>query len=403
MKFILLIVVFTTLIFKSDQAIVENLVFNTDLPINSYKIFNYNSQNFLSVFTGLKNQKKWLMFDPNGKLVFSKENITGDEQYLYKDQIYFLDNKLSSFSISDFKITNYNIPDDDYQKYLLTEYENQTLFIASNKNRIDIYDTKSFKLVHKIEFNKEVKVQRFRFHKGMIIYKNKENGIAVFNLKENKKKWEFDAGSSGGYFLGIKMGTFPNDVSQFLIEEDRDTFLIMSTWFGYLYKFDFKSGKVLLEKEKFKGTGNNAGLISYFELIDMNKDGIKDIVAGSVDNNVYCINGKDFSIIWEYDTDNEIQLPLSFYDINGDNTPEVFGVNDYDNILFILDGKNGKLIKDKSIKDWKELNQTSITLSDFSGNSKLDLLVKRNPKKLQLYEMDEIRVPKNKILWDPKK
>jgi outer membrane protein assembly factor BamB len=268
---------------------------------------------------------------------------------------------------------------------------------------VDIYDTKGGKIVYKIFFEEEMKIPEIIFHKGRIVYKHKVNGITIFDLKENKTLWKYDTGSDGIYMLGIKVGTYPNEVSRFLIDEDKTTYLIMNTWFGHIYKFDFNTGKVLLEKKRFRGTGNNAGLINSFNLMDMNKDGVKDIVAGSVDNNVYCVNGKDLSVMWEYDTDNEIQLPLSLYDINGDKIPEVFVINDYDNVLFILDGKTGALIKEKNIKDWEELNQTSVILADFNGNGKMDLIVKRNPRKLQLYEMKDIQIPKNSIVWDPKK
>jgi len=400
MKIILILIFSTFLIISQNHDITEGLAFKTDLPIDSYMVFNNNSQNFLSVFTSQKNQNKWLVFDSSGKQVSVEENTEGDYQTLYKDQIFFLGKALNSFSISDFKITNYKIPNNDYRSFILAEYENQTLFIACNKSRVDIYDTKDGKFVNKILFDEEMKIPRIMYHKDRIVYKHKVNGITVFDLKENKTLWKYDTGSDGMYMLGIKVGTLSNEISRFLIDEDKDSFLIMNTWFGYLYKFDFNSGKVLLEKKRFKGTGNNAGLINTFDLIDMNKDGVKDIVAGSVDNNVYCINGKDFSVMWEYDTDNEIQLPLSLYDINGDKIPEVFVVNDYDNVLFILDGKNGKLIREKNIKDWEKLNQTSVILVDFNGNGKLDLIVKRNPRKLQLYEMKDIQIPKNSIVWD---
>ena len=109
MKIILILIVSTFLISSQNHDITEGLAFKTDLSIDSYRVFNNNSQNFLSVFTSQKNQNKWLVFDSNGKQVSVEENTKGDYHTLYNNQIFFSGNTLSSFSISDFKITNYKI------------------------------------------------------------------------------------------------------------------------------------------------------------------------------------------------------------------------------------------------------------------------------------------------------
>ena len=233
-----------------------------------------------------------------------------------------------------------------------------------------------------------------------MVYTKKENIIAIYDLINNNEIWSYDFGTQDFYFLGIKVGSGNDFITDFNINENR---LFLFTVMGSIFEFNLETGKVLLKKEKFKGDDNNAGLIPNFDLVDMNNDGVKDIVGGSVDYNVYCINGKDLSIIWEFDTDNEIQLPLSFYDINGDKIPEVFTVNDYDNNLFILDGKTGKLLVKKGIKDkdYKKLIQTSVTMADFDGNGLLDLIVDINPSTIQVYEMSDVRVPANSIIYSP--
>lgn len=155
--------------------------------------------------------------------------------------------------------------------------------------------------------------------------------------------------------------------------------------------------------ENFSGTGSNAGVMNYFDLIDVNNDGVGDIIGGSVDHNIYCINGKNLSLIWKFDTDNEIQLPLTFYDVNGDKIPEVFALNDYDNDIYILDGKTGKPLVKKNVKDnsYKNLNQSSVILADYNGNGLLDLVVRVNPQTVQLFEMADVKVPQSKIVAYP--
>lgn len=172
---------------------------------------------------------------------------------------------------------------------------------------------------------------------------------------------------------------------------------------GSIYKFDLLTGKMIQKLDNFRGTGSNAGVMNYIDLLDMNNDGTPDIIGGSVDHNIYCLNGKNLSLIWKFDTDNEIQLPLTFYDINNDNVPEVFCVNDYDNNLYILDGRTGKQLVKRSVKDNnnKKLNQTSVILADYDGNGLLDILLRVNPQTIQLFEMADVKVPKNSIVAFP--
>jgi outer membrane protein assembly factor BamB len=97
----------------------------------------------------------------------------------------------------------------------------------------------------------------------------------------------------------------------------------------------------------------------------MNADGTNEIIAPSIDENIYCIDPRDFSVKWEYDTGNENQTALTFCDITGDGTPEVFGVSDYDLRLSIIDGTKGQQIGEFDLKkEHSKFNQTHALVAD---------------------------------------
>jgi len=398
---------FLILLFNGSTInnIVEKNAVHTDSWIWGYYIMKNpdDGKNYLLLTCQSGKAYKMILYDSNCKKIFEEENLQDYHVFQYGSKVYFIEDDLCELNLSDYKVNRLNIKNDNYKRMEITEYKNNTIVILSNVYGTEVYNLKDSKLMFNIKRELKVKYTSVKYYKGKIIYNFKRNGIAVYSLSENRELWRYDTGEQGVYFLGIKLGSAPDGISDFKGYDDSGEKLVLNTAFGGLYKFDLQTGKILLRKDRFAGKGNNAGMIGSFAFVDMNGDGIKDIVAGSVDHNVYCINGKDFSTMWEYDTGNEIQLPVSLYDINGDKIPEVFCVNDYDNNLFIFDGKTGKPIIEESVKDnnYKSLIQTSVILADFSGNGLLDLIVMRNMKEMQVYEMSSVKVPPDSILYDP--
>jgi hypothetical protein len=400
-----LIAFFLGLIFLTPYPIEKKQTI-TSSRFRSYKLVqkNNSSQNYLLSFCGNNDEITLKIHNNRGEVVFEKGTFKGTgygrKAFIHEGYLYFISDNIFTLNLNDFSIRKTTIFNSDYRTLEIVKYQNKDFLIAASKKDIDIYDLSNFKLYRKINREEDVRINIAKYSNGKIIYTKKENIIAIYDLINNNEIWSYDFGTQDFYFLGIKVGSGNDFITDFNINENR---LFLFTVMGSIFKFNLETGKVLLKKEKFKGDDNNAGLIPNFDLVDMNNDGVKDIVGGSVDYNVYCINGKDLSIIWEFDTDNEIQLPLSFYDINGDKIPEVFTVNDYDNNLFILDGKTGKLLVKKGIKDkdYKKLIQTSVTMADFDGNGLLDLIVDINPSTIQVYEMSDVRVPANSIIYSP--
>jgi serine/threonine protein kinase/outer membrane protein assembly factor BamB len=76
---------------------------------------------------------------------------------------------------------------------------------------------------------------------------------------------------------------------------------------------------------------------------DMNHDGTSDIVVGSTDHNVYCIDGKTGRALWTFETHGAIYGPALLKDVNGDGVPDVFVGSD-DGNMYAISGTDGTLL-----------------------------------------------------------
>ncbi|MBV6642315.1 MAG: hypothetical protein KI791_16475, partial [Cyclobacteriaceae bacterium] len=94
-----------------------------------------------------------------------------------------------------------------------------------------------------------------------------------------------------------------------------------------------------------------SGTYSSPRAIDLNGDGIKDIVLGaggrreweSSENGVLAFNGRDGSILWKKDCRNQLVGSPIFHDITGDDIPDVF-IGGRSAQFMALNGATGQLI-----------------------------------------------------------
>lgn len=83
--------------------------------------------------------------------------------------------------------------------------------------------------------------------------------------------------------------------------------------------------------------------------VDLNNDGILDIVIGGgtdgefADNGIMAFNGLDGSLLWKRTAANEIFTSAVFQDITGDGIPDIF-MGGRDAQLYAINGANGSLI-----------------------------------------------------------
>jgi outer membrane protein assembly factor BamB len=380
----------------------QHLTYVTDLSEEDFKIYFYevfndgkDLQNKLLVYYGSKNNEKYIVYDHNFNKIYEMKigkHITRRKNYFrHNNKIYILEEKLFSIDLTnlEFDSTRYDFKSENSSLIQISINSNDDILICNTNKKVDVYNFTTFDKIS--SFNRELSLKYPALSiqaNGIIVIKNKENELAAFDINTDKKRWYLNAGSSSVSFLGISLGTFEDSFKNYVLSNiDSSFYLYASTIFGNLYKIDLKSGKVLLQKNRFGGEGNNDGLLTSLYIEDMNQDGIDDIVGAAVDENMYCINGLDFSIIWEYDSGNEHQMPLALYDINGDKIKEVFGVNDYDNILSVVDGSTGELITEIDIKESDKFFQTYPVVKNFNEKGFVNMMVKTNPRNLRIFKI----------------
>ena len=123
--------------------------------------------------------------------------------------------------------------------------------------------------------------------------------------------------------------------------------------------------------------------------VDLNQDGIKDIIMGgggreffSTQSGVFVLDGKDGSVLWQRQNRNQVFGSALFHDINLDQIPDVF-IGGRSASFLALDGRNGQtlweFLPDDPSTDY--VNDTSILnffnpqwILDQDGDSYPDLL-----------------------------
>lgn len=75
---------------------------------------------------------------------------------------------------------------------------------------------------------------------------------------------------------------------------------------------------------------------------DVNGDAKMEVVFGSSDSNVYCLDGATGGLNWSYSTGDQILSAPSLIDINGDGTMEVI-IGSWDSKVYCLNGITGGL------------------------------------------------------------
>ncbi len=83
--------------------------------------------------------------------------------------------------------------------------------------------------------------------------------------------------------------------------------------------------------------------------VDLNSDGVLDIVLGGgidgipAENGIMAFNGVDGTLLWKRPTHDEIFVSANFQDINGDGTKDVF-IGGREAQFYAIDGSDGSLI-----------------------------------------------------------
>ncbi|MBX3006607.1 MAG: PQQ-like beta-propeller repeat protein [Melioribacteraceae bacterium] len=378
-----------TTFFQAQWKEVESIESDNFIYPNNI-ILQKDGTKYLALFTYIKPKITLLIYDKNKKIIFSEKEIdyTYDDLQDTLNNIYFLKkNRLYEFSAPNIlrQIGNFHIDYENLDRPWIDKTDEQFTLTLNYRDRIEIIDLKSQKNILNYKRKVSIKYPTHRIVDDKVFIQSDENLLVCYSLKLNKVIWEMDFGITSYYYLGIKLGEGKDDLSK-IYGTKKSNEIIVITRGGNLYKIDSNTGTILMQKKKIGGNDNNAGMIGYLRFYDFNNDGVDDIIGGSVDFNIYGIDGKTFNILWKTNTGNEIQLPLTLHNINKDNTPEVITITDYDANVIILDIKSGEIKFNNTVKQQKKNCQSVVTFTDFFNKGTEQLIVRTKNTKISFYE-----------------
>jgi hypothetical protein len=188
-------------------------------------------------------------------------------------------------------------------------------------------------------------------------------------------------------------------VTYALIEENKRPFCISATLDGRTLKIDATSGSKIVIRDTLQHGGPNDGLIAGFSLGDLTGDGILDIVGSSIDHHIYCLNGRDLSVTWSFDTEEEHNYSCALYDVSGDGIPDVFCGTCSKRIL-VLDGASGKLLCQYSVTGNKKRTPHTIWLADVDGDGILNMVATSEDGEILISEVQAVKTGRYEIVWD---
>ena len=341
---------------KGERTLDYTYILNSQNQPVLVTVTGENQHTIFRVYDGLDNIKSQIKITGNG---FSRRR-----SFTYHDNLYCFMGRLFVIDFENYKSDTLQLKHDNYRFLNIVEFAGDTCLLASSYYNIHIYNWPDCQFLQEISRSEYRQFDNPICLDSLLIFQNKDNEITVYNSHKSEIIRTFNSGTESGYFLGVNLGIFNDRITSYRTTQERgDLVLYYLTSAGSLYKVNPVTGDTINYIHKFKGIKNNAGLISSFHLIDINSDGVKDLIGPSVDQNLYCINGVDFSVIWEFDTGYENQMPVSLYDLNQDQIPEVFNVNDAMK-LTILDGKSGGKILQYQIKDQNYQTDVGIVKTD---------------------------------------
>jgi len=152
------------------------------------------------------------------------------------------------------------------------------------------------------------------------------------------------------------------------INKDGKNEIVYADWSGWVYAVDSSNNNLWTFK---------TGWYNILRTGDLNHDGNIEVVVGSADRNVYCINGATGSQIWRYPTTGlAMHGNLTLVDVTGDSKLEVV-VGEWDSNVYYASPAKVYVIDSAGNKVWDYTfpDDTIPFAEDVDGNGKAEVVV----------------------------
>lgn len=334
---------------------------------------------------------------PIAQTMYNRINLS----FIENNCLYYADKVIKNINLYDFKIDSVNMDREKIVKHMANLEGKRTITIKSEDTLFFIELLTGKELFH-IKFDSwEKNCFIISIDDSYIYYSSQSDVVTKYDFKNNEILWKFSIDEKPIISQGVHVAresTWILDITPYSKNEVK--YIGIYTGFGDYYVIDEQTGKLIRKNIQFEARDgemeNNSMIFTKAYYFNDHQNDRMLIYAASEDHNIYCLEENSFKSIWKTDIGNMVQSSLVFFDINNDSYPEVFGITDYVHMLFVVDGKTGgKIIFEQIEMNSKDLRESKIYLADLYGRGILNIIVGVNFKKIIVYELSGVQVPKN--------
>ena len=120
--------------------------------------------------------------------------------FVIRDDLYTFQERLYKINIKTFHTDSIELLRNDYESLSLFLTSEETLLVASSFKFIHIYSISSFDLIYSIEREEERQLDLPGIVDNFLIFQNRSNELAVYDLNELKIITRFNSGVQSAYF-----------------------------------------------------------------------------------------------------------------------------------------------------------------------------------------------------------
>ncbi|MEO0075076.1 MAG: FG-GAP-like repeat-containing protein [candidate division WOR-3 bacterium] len=181
--------------------------------------------------------------------------------------------------------------------------------------------------------------------------------------------------------------------------------IVISCRHGYIIVLNGKSKEIIWCKDLFRELEKFPVQfpLKYASpiLADFNTDGLLDIFVASLNGSMMVLRGYDGRILWldSLDSKELVVATPALADLNKDGTPDVICVTEPSGIVYVLNGKDGKVLT--KVFTGHPIT-TSPVVCDIDGDGFLDIIVLNNVGEIIILSSNT-RIKKNTIVWGMEK